>query len=315
MPCKLCGNTVNNTPYRVREMMLGTRDTFDYFQCGECLCLQITNVPNNMNKYYPKTYYSFGGVEENKTNNTLKKIYNKLIKFRDMYAITNKGLVGYVLYKLRPFTELRTLAQYNITKTTSILDIGCGTGHYLYKFKEYGFTNLLGVDPFINETINYKNGLTIKKTNISEIDGSWDVIMLHHSLEHMENQVETLKKITSLLKDNGICLIRIPTVSSDLWETYKENWVHLDAPRHFFLHSHKSLKLVAEKAGLLVESITSDANAFSFYGSEFYLQNIPSTKWTEEAFTKKERRIFKKRAEEINKSGRGDNIAVILRKK
>lgn len=315
MPCKLCGNTVNNTPYKVREMMLGTRDIFDYFQCGECKCLQIASIPDNMDKYYPKTYYSFSGVEENKSNNIIKKIRNKLMKLRDMYAITNKGTLGRLLYTFRPFTELRALAPYKTNKTTSILDVGCGTGGYLYKLKECGFLNLLGVDPYLKNTINYKNGLTIKKADLSEIEGLWDVIMLHHSLEHMEKQIETLTKIKSLLKDNGICLIRIPTVTSDPWEYYKENWVHLDPPRHFFIHSHQSITMVAEKSGLSVISITSDANAFSFYGSEFYKRNIPATEWKEDAFTKEERRIFAKRAKDINNANRGDTIAIILRKK
>jgi len=34
----------------------------------------------------------------------------------------------------------------------------------------------------------------------------------------------------------GWCVIRIPTVSSFAWEHYREQWVQLDAPRHFFLH-------------------------------------------------------------------------------
>lgn len=313
MLCKLCGNTINNTTYQVKEMMLGTRDKFNYFQCGVCGCLQIATVPNNMNHYYPDSYYSFSELEDASVS-PLKKLRNNIMKIRDMYAVTNKNLIGKILYTLRPFPELRALAPYNITKESSILDVGCGTGHYLYKLKNYGFTNLLGVDPYLHETINYKNGLTVRKAELSEVKGLWDVIMLHHSLEHMSEQSETLKNIASLLKDNGICLIRIPTVSSEPWEKYKENWVHLDPPRHFFLHSHKSLRMIAEQAGLSIVSITSDANAFSFYGSEFYTRNIPATKWTEEEFTKKERRIFAKQAEELNRTGHGDTIAVILRK-
>jgi SAM-dependent methyltransferase len=237
------------------------------------------------------------------------------MKKRDMYAITNEGILGQALYALRPFTELRALSSQKITKSSSILDIGCGTGHYLYKLNGYGFTNLLGADPYLKETITYKNGLTIKKADISEITGTYDVVMLHHSLEHMENQRETMQTIASLLNDTGFCLIRIPTVSSVPWELYRENWVHLDPPRHFFLHSHKSLTMIAEEAGLAVVSITSDATPFSFYGSEFYKRGIPASEWTEETFSEAERKDFAKRAREINKSNHGDTIAVILKKK
>jgi 2-polyprenyl-3-methyl-5-hydroxy-6-metoxy-1,4-benzoquinol methylase len=295
-------------------MMLGTRDEFNYFQCSSCECLQIANIPGDMSPYYPDTYYSFVELE-NTPANTIKKVRNALMKKRDMYAITNEGILGQALYALRPFTELRALSSQKITKSSSILDIGCGTGHYLYKLNGYGFTNLLGADPYLKETITYKNGLTIKKADISEITGTYDVVMLHHSLEHMENQRETMQTIASLLNDTGFCLIRIPTVSSVPWELYRENWVHLDPPRHFFLHSHKSLTMIAEEAGLAVVSITSDATPFSFYGSEFYKRGIPASEWTEETFSEAERKDFAKRAREINKSNHGDTIAVILKKK
>lgn len=313
MQCKLCANTANNTPYIVKEMQLGTLDEFEYFQCSSCDCLQISNIPSDMGKYYPDTYYSFTELEENSPN-AFKRARNALMKLRDMYAVTGKGVLGHFLYMARPFPELRGLASYNITTKTSILDLGCGTGHYLYKLKNYGFENLLGADPYLKETIHYGNGLTVKKADIQELGGSWDVVMMHHSLEHIEDQHATLTKVASLLNDTGICLIRIPTVTSMPWETYRENWVHLDAPRHFFLHSHKSITNAARKAGLSVVSITSDANAFSFYGSEFYMRGIPVPEWREETFSPKERREFARKAEEINRKNRGDTIVVILRK-
>lgn len=315
MPCKLCGNTTNNTPYHVREMMLGTRDAFDYFQCGECECLQIETIPHDMNKYYPQTYYSFNELEEHVSRSFVGKIKNYGIRLRDLYAITNKGILGKILYSLRPFTELRGLSVCDITTASSILDVGCGTGHYLYKLKTYGFDNVHGVDPFLQKSITYTNGLTIQKGDLHDVQGLWDIIMLHHSLEHMEHQKETLFEIASHLKASGKCLIRIPTVTSDPWEHYREHWVHLDPPRHFFLHSHTSITNLAHNAGLEVVSISSDANAFSFYGSEYYLRDIPASEWKESVFSKRERAIFAQEARNINARNRGDTIVVILQKK
>jgi 2-polyprenyl-3-methyl-5-hydroxy-6-metoxy-1,4-benzoquinol methylase len=315
MQCKLCGNTTNNTPYPVKEMSTGTREIFDYFQCDLCQCLQIAKIPNDIRGYYENNYYSFTQLESDLPRNPLKKIRDQLVRLRDIYAITNKGIVGRIFYALRPSTELRALALYKVNKNTSILDVGCGSGHYLYKLKSCGFKNLLGVDPYLEKTITYKNGLTIEKGELTTIQGSWDVIMLHHSLEHMKNQVEVLTHVSSLLKKDGICLIRIPTVSSIPWEEYREDWVCIEAPKHFFLHSHKSLTKVANDAGLQVISITSDSNPYSFYGSEYYRRDIPATEWKEEEFSKEERKFFAKRAKEINVLGQADMIAVILKTK
>ena len=83
MQCRICSNKENNTTYEAREMMLGLRDLHTYFQCGSCGCLQIANVPENIQEYYPSDdYYSY---DEIKTETGLKK---KLITLRDRYAAT-----------------------------------------------------------------------------------------------------------------------------------------------------------------------------------------------------------------------------------
>ena len=46
--CRICENTEHNTTYEVREMMLGLRDMHTYFECANCGCLQIANVPENI---------------------------------------------------------------------------------------------------------------------------------------------------------------------------------------------------------------------------------------------------------------------------
>ena len=57
--CRICGNAEGNHAYDVREMMFGTRETFRYFQCGRCHCLQIARIPDDMSRFYPGNYYSF----------------------------------------------------------------------------------------------------------------------------------------------------------------------------------------------------------------------------------------------------------------
>lgn len=59
MKCRICGNNKNNKIYQVKEMMFGFRDKFDYFQCATCNCLQISEIPCEISKYYPDNYYSF----------------------------------------------------------------------------------------------------------------------------------------------------------------------------------------------------------------------------------------------------------------
>ena len=40
-------------------MHYGTRESFEYFECGSCGRLQVREIPTNLSKYYLDDYYSF----------------------------------------------------------------------------------------------------------------------------------------------------------------------------------------------------------------------------------------------------------------
>jgi len=143
----------------------------------------------------------------------------------------------------------------------------------LYTLKEFGFRNLLGIDPFIESDIRYKNGVSILKKTINDIDEQFNLIMFHHSFEHME-PFETLREVTRLLAPDSFCIIRIPVADSWAWENYGVNWVQIDAPRHFFIHTRKSMAILASYAGLKIEKVICDSTDFQFWGSEQYKKDI-----------------------------------------
>lgn len=151
---------------------------------------------------------------------------------------------------------------------------------------EAGFKHVAGCDPFIPEDIRYRNGLVIRKNEIAGMKGKWDIIMYHHSFEHIPYPLGNLQEVHKLLEKDGICIIRIPTVSSYAWKKYRENWFQADAPRHFFLHSIRSMEILAAKAGFRVADVRYDATYKQFAESEKYVRNIPLT-------TPKKRGLFR----------------------
>jgi len=274
MACRICGNTDHNIHYDVREMMLGLRSLHGYFECAECGCLQITDVPKNIQDFYPSDdYYSYDKVEAG------TGIKGFLTKKRDRYAATGKCLLGKVMQRFQPHDKLPSLRHANVTLDSKILDVGCGAAHLLHSMKEAGFKNLLGIDPFNKEDISYDNGLKIEKKSIHDLTlkndkGDWDLIMFNHSFEHVFDQHEVLEKVFKLLKPGGTCMIRIPTVTSWAWRSYGVDWVQLDAPRHFFLHSIRSMQLLAEQTGFKLDDVVYDSFAFQSWGSIQYQQDI-----------------------------------------
>ena len=130
---------------------------------------------------------------------------------------------------------------------------------FLYPLKEAGFRNVSGCDPFIPENLKYNNGLPVYKKHFSQMNGKYDIITFNHSFEHIEDPLEILKHANKLLAVNGTCIVRIPTTSSFAWKYYNVNCFQLDAPRHIFLHSKKSINILAKNAGLKVIQVVFDS--------------------------------------------------------
>lgn len=313
--CRICASEAEHPSFRVREMMLGIRDEHLYFQCQSCGCLQITEIPTQLADYYPTNYYSYVPP---KTDTGLK---SQLIQARDRYAASGKGLVGRLLQAVMPNAKLATLRSLNLTPESRILDVGCGAGLMLHALRDIGFHKTLGIDPFNTNTIRYPNGLVIEKRDIFSETGQWDLIMFNHSFEHLVEQQQTLQKAFTLLSPQGSVMLRVPTVSSYAWQHYGVNWAQLDAPRHLFLHSVESIKKLAEQTGFTVYDLRYDSNAFQFWGSEQYEQDIPlraERSWAENPdksmFSAAQIRNFEKRARELNALNQGDQAAFYLKK-
>lgn len=166
MKCGICSNEKDNQVYEIREMMFGLRDLFRYFQCSNCQCLQIENIPVDITKYYPDNYYSYSTPQISK--NIFKKF---LMKSRDNYAVFGKSFMGKALFSKFPRADFDFFNLLNINKDTSILDVGCGAGFLLHSLREIGMKNLLGVDPYNDVNIEYRNGLVIHNKKIQ--GGNW----------------------------------------------------------------------------------------------------------------------------------------------
>lgn len=310
--CRICGNHSNNTLFQVKEMMQGTRQPFDYFQCRRCECLQITTLPDDMSRYYANDYYSYQPAAPK----TAWKQW--LFRQRDRFAVFNTGPVGRIMYHFFPHLPLRSLALLPMQQTWRILDVGCGEGLLLQRLADLGFANLVGIDPFAAADAS-RNGVPILKKHLADLSGEFDCIMFHHSFEHVPDPLATLQQADRLLSRNGRLLIRIPVVTSAAWRAFGVHWVQLDAPRHFYLHSLTSMKLLAQKTNMTVESIHYDSAAMQFWGSEQYQQDIGL--WESRSycvnpqkslFSKKDIRRFERQAQALNARGEGDQAIFIL---
>ena len=308
--CKICHNSSSNLPFIVKEMMFGMRHEFIYIKCAECGCLQLQKIPNNISDYYPKEgYYSFATSSLNRFQNYFKiYLLGKLFNF----YIGNFSIIGYLTsqsyYLKKRYAWIRCLT--GINKSASILDIGSGAGKYLDELYACGFKNIKGMDPYIEKDIITQHGIQITKQNLNEIKGSFDLIMLNHVFEHLEHPMEILNQLKILLNKSGQLLIRVPLIDSYAWEKYSVHWYQIDAPRHFYIHTKKSMELLANNTGFKIHDIIYDSNDYQFIFSEQYLQNksikapIP--------YNKMQIKDWRNQADQLNKTEQGDQACFIL---
>jgi SAM-dependent methyltransferase len=232
------------------------------------------------------------------------------------------GLWG-ELARRRPDPRLRSLeALFEKTRLRTsaprVLDVGCGSGALLKRLAAAGLTRLVGIDRFLEGRPRRTDGIELRRCRVEEVtDGPFDLVLFNHSLEHLPDQRSALNAVTRLLTRDGVCRIEIPTVTSDAYDAYRECWVELDAPRHFWLHSHESLRIVALKCGLAITSIEQIGTPFEFWGSELYARDIPLSTETgprtpESVFSDEELGQFAERSRAANRSNRGGRIRVTL---
>jgi SAM-dependent methyltransferase len=315
--CQICQNDAGNKIHSVHEMMLGLRDVFQYLECQACGCLQLMDPPEDMVRYYPPDYTAFGGNPSPKSS-AFQAIRRHVRKRRNQGFFKRQGWLDRFLTNQYDNLQLRALARIDVNRKARILDVGCGSGLLLRDLRDLGYENLLGVDRFTPRSMNAENGVRVMKGKLQDLIGTtWDVIMFHHSFEHMPEPVETLRLTTGLLTPDGHCLIRIPVLGW-AWEHYGVRWAQLDAPRHLFLHTDKSFRLLAGKAGFEVHQVSYDSSELQFWVSELYSRDIDlasvDMNRPQRIFSKVEMQRFRADARKLNAEGRGDSAVFHLRK-
>jgi SAM-dependent methyltransferase len=315
--CRICSNETDNKSYFIREMQFGTREEFEYVECSHCGCLQIKSYPADPGKYYPDDYGLHNVINTGKPGKLIGWLREKKLK----YVLENKkSLIGFVLNLLiKPGFEQK-LIPAGVRSESSILDIGSGAGKILLNLRNKGFKDITGTDIFIDNDLIYDECLRIFKKELSEIEGPFDFIMMNHSLEHMPEQDEVFKHLRRLIKPGKMILIRIPVKTDYIWDMYGIKWGSLDAPRHFYLHTLKSMEIIAARNKFSIEKVIFDSGSYQFYSSEQIIRDIPlrsansyymNKKST--IFSRSEIRGFCKKAEELNKNHQGDCACFYLK--
>lgn len=316
--CRICGHGGEAPVVRANEKMFGGGEGFEYFRCPSCGCLQIAEMPDDLRPYYGGDYYSL-------ELDPAAKFGRGLRRWRKAFAVARlfdgPGWSRRLFAGRSPEPALAAIAALRPARSARILDVGCGGGLTLHRLHLAGFRDLLGVDPFIAADIAPGDGPRILKAELGTVEGMWDIVCFHHSLEHLPDQVGALAAAAARLAPGGRVIVRLPLVSSWAFEHYGADWVALDAPRHLYLHTPGSLAIAAAAAGLEIAATAYDSSALQFWGSEQYRRGIALMSPRSHAidpkrsiFSRREIAAYGRRARALNAEQRGDQAAFTLRR-
>jgi SAM-dependent methyltransferase len=214
-----------------------------------------------------------------------------------------------------PMAEIAALAAVKPGLDDAILDLGCGSAaRLLHRLAGLGFTDLTGADPFIAEDVIFSPQFRLRKCVIDELAGPYQIVMLHHSFEHMPDPRSAIGGITRLLAPGGSCILRVPTPDCEAFERYRADWVQIDAPRHLNLPSRKGVAILARQAGLVLTRTIDDSTAFQFWGSELLRKDIAFNEAASAQHGPSSAPDWDREAKAMNAQGRGDQAAFILKK-
>jgi len=233
--CPLCKSELKKV--HITKDYLVSNDSFNIMECPTCQLRLTSPFPNmdTIGSYYDSDEYI---SHADGSKNIFDAVYNIVRS----YMLKRKG---------------RLVEKAVGLKTGKILDIGCGTGHFLNTMKENDWeVSGVEVSPKARALVMNQFGIdTLSPDEWFNSDEKYDIITCWHSLEHVHEPWVYLEKIKRQLDIDGVLVIALPNYKSTDAKKYDSHWAAYDTPRHLFHFSPSSLEKIMFKNDFLVQEI------------------------------------------------------------
>lgn len=147
-----------------------------------------------------------------------------------------------------------------------ILDIGCSNGVFLDLYKEEGWETW-GVEPSGAGMRSEEKGHRITHDVFERAklpEDYFDLIILNHTLEHMDNPAEVLKKVYGLLKSGGIILVDVPNAGGLGARILGKYWPLRLPQEHKWQFTKESLSKLFRESGFEILTFKSRSGIFEY---------------------------------------------------
>ncbi|MDD5729656.1 MAG: class I SAM-dependent methyltransferase [Candidatus Omnitrophica bacterium] len=257
--CPLCGSQSGDFVFSASDNRLNTtKEKFKFVRCPGCAMVFINPQPQEsaLHQFYPVNYHSPFSLG-------LESFYSPIVR-----------------------KNLRTIVKdlKKIRKNGRVLDVGCGNGALLNELVKGGF-DAYGIDtyPGVREVVPAELKARVKEANFYSSgypDKEFDIIILKQALEHFSDQNRAIMAISRLLKDTGIVYIEVPNFACSESRLFKQFWYNLEAPRHLYQYTPRTLRYIFEQNGFKLRSqlphkgVLNLKSPLAVFGSlNFFLEN------------------------------------------
>jgi SAM-dependent methyltransferase len=134
-----------------------------------------------------------------------------------------------------------------------ILEVGCGTGHNLAMLKEFGQLDASELDRCARALANKRLPRKVKEARLPDLSmfkrNEYDLIALLDVLEHVPDDLGSLRAIHRRLKPGGALLLTVPA-NPWMWSA------HDTAHHHFRRYTKKQLEELFLRSGLEIQLLS-----------------------------------------------------------
>ena len=178
---------------------------------------------------------------------------------RDVYDSMCKNEENHWWFSSRRLIIQKILERFVGTQSSSVLEVGCGSGGSLNMLSAYGEVSAMELDERAREAANSRGVCDVKKGRLPDdipFENNFDLICILDVLEHIEGDLAVIKALEKKLTPSGKLLITVPA--------YQFLWSEHDVIHHHKRrYSRSQLEALCLKSGLHVRYF-SYFNTFLF---------------------------------------------------
>ncbi|MCI0341769.1 MAG: class I SAM-dependent methyltransferase [Planctomycetales bacterium] len=228
--CPACGSTAADTALAdARDYEYGVPGEFRFARCASCALVFLSPRPTleQIVSYYPAEYHAY------------QRPTSRLFRLLDRLQYGPR---------VRRYRRL-------LPETGRVLDVGCGDGSLLREIGRRGPWELYGLD-FKPEALPASDPAarplhlfagTLEQAPYER--DFFDLVVMHHVLEHVPEPATTLRKVLEILRPGGTLVGQLPNYDSIERLVTGRYWNGYHTPRHMQCFSRRTLGALLSRTG------------------------------------------------------------------